>query len=312
MPFAIIRIAKLKKSSIGGSGSHVSRSRPTPNADRSKLADNQTLIHNNDRELPLGEVVAAKIAANHKKRKIRPDAVHCVEFLLTASPEYFRPHDPTAYGIYDPARLERWKQETIDWLKHEYGDKIVRAELHLDEATPHIHAFLVPLDERGQLNCRGIFGERKKMFALQDSYSNAMKPLGLQRGERESKATHTSVKKYYSAVNKFSCGGADSIIAGLKSENAQLSQRLSQSEKNLGELRLERDGLQSQLDEKVRELAVETLLLQVTSPEIEKIGGVTTQSAGEPQQLSAVELIAKGRELHRDRANGQTFSRGGR
>ena len=162
MPFAIIRIAKLKKSNIGGSGSHVSRSRPTLNADRSKLVDNQTLIHNNDRELPLGEVVAAKIAANHKKRKIRPDAVHCVEFLLTASPEYFRPNNPADYGGYDPTRLDQWKQETVKWLKQEYGDKIVRAELHLDEATPHIHAFLVPLDERGQLNCRGIFGERKK------------------------------------------------------------------------------------------------------------------------------------------------------
>jgi Plasmid recombination enzyme len=272
MPFAIIRIAKLKKSSVGGSGSHVSRSRPTPNADRSKLANNQTLIHNNDRELPLGEVVASKIAANHKGRKIRPDAVHCVEILLTASPEYFRPNNPAAYGSYDPAVLDRWKHENVEWLKREYGDKIVRAELHLDEATPHIHAFLVPLDERGQLNCRGIFGERKKMFALQDSYSNAMKPLGLQRAERESKATHTSVKKYYSEVNEFCGSGADSVIADLKSENVQLKQQLSQCEKNLGELRLELDRLQKQLDEKIRELKAETPLLQVT---------VATQSAVE-------------------------------
>jgi Plasmid recombination enzyme len=101
MPYAIIRIAKLKKSNIGGSGSHVARDRATPNADRSKLSANQTLIHNADRHLPMSEVVAAKIAASQQKRKIRPDAVHAVEILLTASPEYFRPDDPTAYGGYD-------------------------------------------------------------------------------------------------------------------------------------------------------------------------------------------------------------------
>jgi regulator of replication initiation timing len=308
MPFAIIRIAKLKKSSIGGSGSHVSRSRPTLNADRSKLADNQTLIHNNDRELPLGEVVAAKIAANHKKRKIRPDAVHCVEFLLTASPEYFRPNHPADYGDYNPDLLARWQQETVKWLKQEYGDKIVRAELHLDEATPHIHAFLVPLDERRQLNCRGIFGERKKMFALQDSYSNAMKPLGLQRGERESRATHTSVKKYYSVVNEFCDGGVDSVIADLKSENAQLKQQLSESIVEVDRLRVERDELRKQLDEKVGELKDETLLLQITTPEaeVEKFGEVTSQSAAEH--------IAQQRELQstRPHASSKSKSRDGR
>ncbi len=57
------------------------------------------------------------------------------------------------------------------WLDDQYGDRIVRAELHLDEATPHIHAYLVPLDERGKLNCRGLFGGRAKLSKFQDSYA---------------------------------------------------------------------------------------------------------------------------------------------
>ncbi|MDJ0744889.1 MAG: plasmid recombination protein [Xenococcaceae cyanobacterium MO_167.B27] len=57
---------------------------------------------------------------------------------------------------------EDWKQAVHQWLDNQYGDRIVRAELHLDEATPHIHAYLVPLDERGKLNCRGLFGGREK------------------------------------------------------------------------------------------------------------------------------------------------------
>jgi Plasmid recombination enzyme len=153
MPYAIARIAKLKQASIGGSGMHVSRERNTPNADRSKLEDNQTLIHNDDRHLPLGEIVHNKIYSVPQQRKIRTDAVYAVEILLTASPEYFRPDDPSRYGDYQSDRLADWTAATVKWLKQEYGDKIVRAALHLDEATPHIHAYLVPTDENGQLNC---------------------------------------------------------------------------------------------------------------------------------------------------------------
>jgi hypothetical protein len=180
---------------------HVSRGRNTPNADRSKLEENQTLIHHDDRHLPLSEVVHNKIHSVGQQRKIRTDAVHCVEILLTASPEYFRPDDPSRYGDYQSAELADWTEATVQWLKKEYGDKIVRAELHRDEATPHIHAYLVPTDENGQLNCKKIFGGRAKMFAFQDSYAAAMKPLGLERGIRDSQAEHTTVKDYYSVVN---------------------------------------------------------------------------------------------------------------
>jgi Plasmid recombination enzyme len=204
MPYAIARIAKLKQANIAGSGMHVSRGRNTPNADRFKLEDNQTLIHNNDRHLPLSEVVHNKIHSVGQQRKIRTDAVHCVEILLTASPEYFRPDDPSRYGDYQSAELADWTEATVQWLKKEYGDKIVRAELHRDEATPHIHAYLVPTDENGQLNCKKIFGGRAKMFAFQDSYAAAMKPLGLERGIRNSQAEHTTVKDYYSVVNSAS------------------------------------------------------------------------------------------------------------
>jgi Plasmid recombination enzyme len=201
MPYAISRIAKLKQSNIGGSGMHVSRTRVTLNADPNKLSENQTLIHNNDRDLPLSEVVHNKIHSVHQNRKIRTDAVYAVEILLTASPEYFRPDDPSKYGEYQQDKLDGWMAASQKWLEDEYGDRIVRAELHLDEATPHIHAYLVPVDAQGQLNCKKIFGGRAKMFAFQDSYAAATKHLGLERGVKESIAEHTTVKEYYAIVN---------------------------------------------------------------------------------------------------------------
>jgi Plasmid recombination enzyme len=250
MSYAIVRIAKLKQSNLGGSGLHVSRGRVTPNADLSKLEDNQTLIHNDDRDLPLSEVVNTKIYSTPQRRKIRTDAVYAVEMLLTASPEYFRPDDPSKYGDYEADKLAEWVKATKQWLGREYGDKIVRAELHLDEATPHIHAYLVPVDEAGQLNCRKLFGGRDKMFALQDSYAAATKHLGLERGIKGSIAEHTDVKDYYSVVNAASNELSIDTPQVMKTKAAayeQMKRDKEELERRLKLLAEQRDKLAAQL-----------------------------------------------------------------
>ena len=42
----------------------------------------------------------------------------------------------------------------------------------------------------------------KRQSELQDDFALAMKPLGLERGIKGSRASHTSVRKYYTAVNQ--------------------------------------------------------------------------------------------------------------
>lgn len=199
---AICRIAKLKSGgSIAGSESHTNRKRETPNADLTK--QNERFIGADPRLSPLTleQEVYLRIGNNGGK-KIRTDAVLCVEVMLTASPEFFRPDDHGKAGKWNADQLEQWKQENLKWLKETFGDCIVRAELHLDESTPHIHAYLVPLDDLGKLNCKKLFGDRKKLSDFQDSYAKAMAPLGLERGIKGSRATHTQVKDYYAAVAK--------------------------------------------------------------------------------------------------------------
>ena len=198
MPHAIARIAKLKSGNVGASEKHTKRERDTPNANPE--IDNIRFIGQPDSfNLPnLETIVRERIG----EQTIRKNAVLCVEMLLTASPEYFRPEDPSKAGYYEPERLADFRTAVHGWLDDQYGDRIVRAELHLDEATPHVHAYLVPLDERGKLNCRGLFGGRQKLSQFQDSYAEAMSPLGLERGIRGSRARHTTVKQYYAAVTK--------------------------------------------------------------------------------------------------------------
>jgi hypothetical protein len=198
MPHAIARIAKLKSGSVGASGQHTRRARETPNANP-EITNIRFIGQPDSPDLPSLETIVRERIGD---QTIRKNGVLCVEMLLTASPEYFRPDDPSKAGYYEPERLADFQQTVHSWLDKEYGDRIVRAELHLDESTPHVHAYLVPLDERGKLNCRGLFGGREKLSQFQDSYANALSPLGLERGIKGSRAKHTTIKQYYAAVTK--------------------------------------------------------------------------------------------------------------
>ncbi|MBN9886660.1 plasmid recombination protein [Salipiger abyssi] len=44
-------------------------------------------------------------------------------------------------------RYDDWVRRTIDWLSAMYGDRLVSAVEHTDEAHPHVHAFILPLHD---------------------------------------------------------------------------------------------------------------------------------------------------------------------
>jgi ribosomal protein S4 len=198
MAYAIARLKKLKFGNLAGSASHTSRERETPNADLS--VENIRFISSNDPESSLENLVMAKINEVSQRRKIRTDGVYCVEMLLSASPSYFRASCPTQAGYYEQNKLDVWLEATHQWLSEEYGSRIVRAELHLDEATPHVHAYFVPVDDDGQLRCKHFFGGRQKIQAFQDSYYETMRLIGLERGVKGSRAKHEDIKDFYRIV----------------------------------------------------------------------------------------------------------------
>jgi hypothetical protein len=191
---AIARITKLKGGNLAASEQHTDRSRETPNADPSR--DNQRLINVGDNDQTLMDMIRQRVG----QQKYRKDAVLCVEMLLSISPEYFRPNNPAIAGYWEVDKLERFQWAVQQWLTEKYGDRVLRAELHLDEATPHVHAYIIPLDDRAKLNCKGLFGSREKLRQWQDSYAKALEPLGVERGIRGSRATHTAIQEYYAAV----------------------------------------------------------------------------------------------------------------
>jgi len=187
--YAVMRIAKLKTmGEIGALGKHNERTRETRNADVGRLGDNERLAGTGDW---CADVEARLAVARYR----RPDAVLCLEHVLTASKEFF------ADG--DSERLAAWRDAAMGWLRDTYGrENVVAAVLHRDEITPHVQAVVVPIDERDHLNAKNWTGGREKLGALQDSYARAMEPLGLERGVRGSVAEHQTVKEFYAKIEE--------------------------------------------------------------------------------------------------------------
>ncbi|MBD2421856.1 plasmid recombination protein [Anabaena cylindrica FACHB-243] len=257
--YAIARVKKLKRANIAGSAAHTSRQRETLNADPNQK--NIRFIGNVDREEKLEDLVLAKIGQYEQKRKIRTDAVYCVEILLTASPSYFRPLDPTAAGYYQEERLADWLEGTHQWLNEQYSDRIVRAELHLDEVTPHIHAYFVPLDENGQLRCNHFFDGRQKMRDFQESYFASVQHLGLERGIQGSVAKHQDIKDFYRIVESGKDLNSDLTIAQMRAKAADRDRAMqSKSSMELTAKRLVKEN--ESLRQRIKELEAEKERLQ--------------------------------------------------
>lgn len=189
--FAICRIKKLKsRANISGMSSHVDRSRETLNADPNIK---NIVNHGSGNQLQDYDKRMAELAIP----KIRKNAVLAVDFMMTASPEFFKDQD----GKIDNQKTGDFVNRTKTWLKEKFGDNYVASTVHIDEKTPHIHALIIP-EKDGKLNARHYFGGKEKMQKLQDDFHHAVEDLGLERGQKGSKAKHESIQKYYSKINE--------------------------------------------------------------------------------------------------------------
>jgi heme oxygenase len=188
MAYAIMRIAKIKtRGKMSSTYRHNERLRETPNADPSK-SENNTLIIGNQKESYLQAFDRITEGV-----KIRANAVLGLEVFLSASPntEIFR----------DQEKFNDWIRSSVNWLQETFGkENVVQLHGHMDESTPHLHAFIVPMKD-GKLNSKHfIGGHRDRLIQLQTEYAKSVEHLKLDRGILKSKATHQDVKRFYGAV----------------------------------------------------------------------------------------------------------------
>ena len=207
MAYAIMRCAKLKgMGAVAASLQHCFRERETINADAERTPENIHMAAKSTDEA-MGKL---RQLLPEKRRK---DAVLVVEYVMTASPEWWR----TASKM----QQHEFVTESREWLERKYGEQnIIGMTVHHDELTPHVSAYVVPVTSDNRLSAKDFIGNKKQMSDDQTSFASAVKHLGLNRGQRGSVATHQRVKTHYEALNS-----TDSVVLPrLKIEDVYLKQ----------------------------------------------------------------------------------------
>ena len=203
------------KVQMSGKFAHTMRLHDVKNADPEKRALNEILIGDDTIKdvfnTPMEE--ARQKSKNHEYKtyedyaedtkwmvenatgkKVRKDAVLEVEVVLTYSS-----------SAIDKVPLDEWKEANVKWLKDYFGeDNVVSAVLHMDETTPHIHAMVTPIDRDSgepKFNAKKWLGGRALMSQMQTSYAESMEKFGLQRGEKNTRASHQDLQTFYRALN---------------------------------------------------------------------------------------------------------------
>ena len=131
----------------------------------------------------------------YQDRSIKRNQVLGYEIMLT-------------YSRDEKVDVEKWKTQSMDWLHKTFDvapdgrSNVLHAVFHGDETgNVHIHAFVVPVDERGHLNAKRFTGGTRTMQDLQSSYADSVKNLGIQRGIAGSSARHQDIRRMYATLN---------------------------------------------------------------------------------------------------------------
>ena len=198
---AVFRTAKLSSfGNIGGLSAHCERTMEVPNASKE---------HQHLNEHPIGSNDMVQDVKNRLKEagitQIRKNGVLAFEVVLSASPEFFKmSHEEGGEITFRNGNgYQKWKKQSMDWLHKEFGKNLVNVHLHLDEKTPHFQALIVPIDEKGKLNCRDFLGGREKLSQMQDRYADSIADLGIDRGVKKIKGekdTHQDLKTFYAIL----------------------------------------------------------------------------------------------------------------
>lgn len=191
MGYQVIRMTKLQGKDLGGIESHMMREHPSKtniDIDYERSKDNVILMDASN----LKEKVQARIDELHLKR-CRKDAVKCVDFLITGSPDSVK--------AMSEKQQQQYFEKSLKWLKSRYGsENVMYAVVHRDEATPHMDVGIVPVTKDGRLSAKSIF-TKKELTAVQDDFhKDVAQHYGLERGVRGSEARHLSDMRYKSKL----------------------------------------------------------------------------------------------------------------
>jgi hypothetical protein len=153
--------------------------------------------------------------------KLRKNGVLAMDFVLTASPEFFMQATNE--------QKKEWVLQSKKWLEKEFG-QCVQAVLHQDEKTLHIQGFIVPNNDwvPGSKISADRYFNPESLIAYQDSLFEHMQQAGfkLDRGLKGSTAVHTTNRQYQDSLNKAMAGEVADDKQTLQTQVKALSNEL--------------------------------------------------------------------------------------
>ncbi|MGV5000463.1 plasmid recombination protein [Shewanella xiamenensis] len=265
----IIRMEKIKNwGELKNKNAHNIREIKVVNADGTKnikVLKGGVNIINTTKKLLLKKGIDTK--------KIRKDAVIMTELVLSLSPDFFEENELNFNGKFNKENTFFFIKTAFEHLKEKFEDNLVFCAVHLDEKTPHLHAFVCPLikedDEKHRLSCRDFFN-RTALINLQEEYCSSFNNKKFKNYNFEyiegSKAEHTTLKKYYSVANK-----TINTINQKDDEISNLKEKIDEKETELKKIKNKFIARETFFEETIKELKVKNDELKIENIKLKEI-----------------------------------------
>lgn len=217
----VIRVVKLNKNKLGASLAHTYRTMPVPHADSSRTHLNQDWRPASSPKEVQAEVRKRLELADN----VTDNSVRVIEYIVSAPHEAFSEQG-------GPVEWEKYFRDALAYLENRHGaDNIVGVNVQLDEQTPHLVVYVVPLvrypattrkrevivgkrdgeivrgvrafpvPSRTALSATYYMGKRYQLRELQTTFAEEVAiPNGLRRGLHNSAATHVTTRQYHQAL----------------------------------------------------------------------------------------------------------------
>ena len=273
MSYQVIHMQKFKGTTVGGIEIHAERlregvSHSNPDIDWSLTYMNYQL---HAPALHAHGTYARRIDDRLRAlgvTRIRKDAVKLCGFIVSSDSDFF--------DTLTPKARKEFFEQSYNFFAERYGkENILSAVVHLDEATPHMHLYLMPITLDGRLCCKDVF-TRQELLELHTAYHQAVgAAYGLERGEganagkRRKHLTEPEYKAYMEEIHK-------------------AAQKLQDASEELWHVNMRRTALKCFTDELRASLEklpqVEKLLSEI-KPQKTMLGGVRGVSYDEVEKL---------------------------
>lgn len=196
-------------------------------------------------------------------RKIRADK----NILLAGTASYPKPVKADNWTPDDRQNYELWKEQTLDFLKTQFGENLICVLEHQDEAYPHLHFYAV---NRQRISETPILhpGHASNIKLEKEAKSNGKKPNSSEMTKAYRAAMRDFQDAYYNEVSVY-CG-FDRLGPKVQRMNRNEWKARKQSNKKMRDV--------------VRKLKVEAGTIQEKGAKIEKLATALEVQMAENQE----------------------------